>query len=62
MAALPIGSERAAVQNLFLRYAEEAGWTYLPRDEALDQYLPPLYSSVVISHAPNDRPELARSR
>lgn len=28
--------------------------------QALDQYLPPIYSSVVISHAPNDRPELVR--
>jgi type I restriction enzyme R subunit len=32
---MPLGSERAAVQHPFLRYAEEAGWTYLPRDEAL---------------------------
>jgi type I restriction enzyme R subunit len=30
-----IGSERAAVQNPFLRYARDAGWTYLSRDEAL---------------------------
>jgi len=28
-------SERHTVQNPFLRYAEEAGWTYLPPDEAL---------------------------
>ena len=28
-------SERAAVQNPLLRYATEAGWTYLPPDEAL---------------------------
>jgi type I site-specific restriction-modification system R (restriction) subunit len=32
---MPIGSERAAVQNPLLHYAEEAGWTYLPRDDAL---------------------------
>ena len=33
---MPIGSERAAVQNPFLRYAEEAGWTYLSPEAALD--------------------------
>ena len=33
---MPIGGERAAVQNPFLRYAQEAGWTYLSVDEALD--------------------------
>jgi type I restriction enzyme R subunit len=32
---MPIGGERAAVQNPFLRYAEEAGWTVLSREEAL---------------------------
>ncbi len=31
-----IGSERAAVQNPFIRYAVEAGWTYLTPDQALD--------------------------
>src|SRR5437588_11106761 len=30
-----LGSERGAVQNPFIRYAVEAGWTYLPPDEAL---------------------------
>jgi type I restriction enzyme R subunit len=30
-----LGGERAAVQSPFLRYAEEAGWTYLPPEEAL---------------------------
>jgi len=30
-----LGGERAAVQNPFIRYAVEAGWTYLPPDEAL---------------------------
>ena len=30
-----LGNERLAVQNPLLRYAEQAGWTYLPRDEAL---------------------------
>jgi type I restriction enzyme R subunit len=30
-----LASERAAVQNPFVRYAQDAGWTYLPRDEAL---------------------------
>lgn len=29
------GSERGAVQNPFLRYATEAGWTYLPPEQAL---------------------------
>ncbi len=28
-------TERRTVQNPFLRYAEEAGWTYLPPDETL---------------------------
>jgi type I restriction enzyme R subunit len=31
---MSIGAERSAVQNPFLRYAQEAGWTYLPPDEA----------------------------
>ncbi len=30
-----MGSERLTVQNPFIRYAVEAGWTYLPPDEAL---------------------------
>lgn len=30
-----IASERATVQNPLIRYATEAGWTYLPPDEAL---------------------------
>ena len=30
-----LSSERATVQNPLVRYAEEAGWTYLPPDEAL---------------------------
>jgi len=29
------GSERGAVQNPFVRYADEVGWTYLTREEAL---------------------------
>jgi hypothetical protein len=33
---MPIGSERSAVQNPFLRYAQEAVWTYLTPDKALD--------------------------
>jgi type I restriction enzyme, R subunit len=33
---MPIGGERASVQNPFLRYAEEAGWTYLSSEQALD--------------------------
>jgi type I restriction enzyme R subunit len=32
---MPLGSERGAVQNPFLRYAVEAGWTYLTPDDAL---------------------------
>lgn len=32
---MTFGGERAAVQNPFIRYAVEAGWTYLPPDEAL---------------------------
>lgn len=31
---MTIGSERSAVQNPFLRYAQEAGWIYLPPEEA----------------------------
>ncbi|MCS7283484.1 MAG: type I restriction endonuclease subunit R [Anaerolineae bacterium] len=31
---MTIGSERRAVQNPFIRYVQEAGWTYLPPDEA----------------------------
>lgn len=34
---MTLGSERGAVQNPFIRYAEEAGWTYLPPDEAMRQ-------------------------
>lgn len=33
---MPIGGERSAVQNPFLRYAEEAGWTYLLPEAALN--------------------------
>ncbi|MBW1946873.1 MAG: type I restriction endonuclease subunit R [Deltaproteobacteria bacterium] len=33
---MPVGGERGAVQNPFLRYAEEAGWTYLTPEQALD--------------------------
>jgi len=33
---MSIGGERAAVQNPFLRYAEEAGWTYLTPEQALN--------------------------
>lgn len=29
------GTEQTTVQRPLIRYAEEAGWTYLPRDEAL---------------------------
>ena len=29
-----LGAERSAVQNPLVRYAVEAGWTYLPRDDA----------------------------
>ncbi len=32
---MSLASERHTVQNPFLRYAEEAGWTYLPPEEAL---------------------------
>lgn len=30
-----LGGERGTVQNPFIRYAEEAGWRYLPPEEAL---------------------------
>lgn len=33
---MPLGNERGSVQNPFLRYAQEAGWTYLTPDRALD--------------------------
>ncbi|RMH35240.1 MAG: HsdR family type I site-specific deoxyribonuclease [Nitrospirae bacterium] len=32
---MTLGSERSVVQHPFLRYAEEAGWTYIPPTEAL---------------------------
>ena len=32
---MKLGGERAAVQNPFIRYAVEAGWTYLSPEEAL---------------------------
>jgi len=32
---MPIGGERSAVQNPFVKYAVEAGWTYLSPDDAL---------------------------
>lgn len=32
---MSLGSEGGAVQNPFIRYAQEAGWTYLPPEEAL---------------------------
>ncbi len=31
----PFGSERSTVQMPLIRYAEDAGWTYLPPDEAV---------------------------
>ena len=49
---MPIGGERAAVQNPFLGYAEEAGWTYLPPEQALDLrrgLSSPLLDSVLIA-------------
>jgi type I restriction enzyme R subunit len=33
---MPIGNEQAAVQNPFVRYAQEAGWVYLTPDEAVE--------------------------
>jgi len=30
-----LSNERITVQNPFVRYAQDAGWTYLPREEAL---------------------------
>jgi type I restriction enzyme R subunit len=33
---MPIGGERAAVQNPFVKYAREAGWTYLSPEQALN--------------------------
>ncbi|GAB5603519.1 HsdR family type I site-specific deoxyribonuclease [Thermus sp. FJN-A] len=32
---MSLGGERGSVQNPFIRYAVEAGWTYLPPEEAL---------------------------
>ena len=32
---MALGSERHTVQEPLIRYAEEAGWTYLPPEEAL---------------------------
>jgi type I restriction enzyme R subunit len=33
---MPLGSESSSVQRPFIRYAAEAGWTYLSPDEALN--------------------------
>ncbi len=33
---MPLGSESSSVQRPFIRYAVEAGWTYLSPDEALN--------------------------
>src|SRR5437867_7111068 len=33
---MPLGNESGAVQRPFVRYAEEAGWTYLSPEEALN--------------------------
>jgi type I restriction enzyme, R subunit len=33
---MPLGSESNSVQRPFVRYAVEAGWKYLPPDEALN--------------------------
>jgi type I restriction enzyme, R subunit len=33
---MSLGGEKGAVQNAFRRYAQEAGWTYLPPEQALD--------------------------
>jgi len=32
---MPLGNERRTVQDPLIRYAVEAGWTYLPPEEAL---------------------------
>jgi type I restriction enzyme R subunit len=32
---MPLGNEKTAVQNPFIKYAVEAGWTYLPPEQAL---------------------------
>ncbi len=32
---MTLGSEVGAVQRPFIRYAQEAGWTYLSPDDAL---------------------------
>lgn len=32
---MSLGAERSSVQNPFIRYAVEAGWTYLSPDETL---------------------------
>ena len=34
---MSLGAECSSVQNPFIRYAVEAGWTYLSPDEALTQ-------------------------
>lgn len=49
---MPIGSETGAVQNPFVRYAEEAGWGYLSPEEAINLrqggITSPLLDSVLI--------------
>ncbi|MGH7339127.1 MAG: type I restriction endonuclease, partial [Candidatus Rokuibacteriota bacterium] len=46
-----LGGEKGSVQNAFRRYAEEAGWTYLSPEQALDRRRgigSPLLDSVVV--------------
>lgn len=48
---MTIGSKRGSVQNPFLRYAEEAGWTYLTPEQALDLrrgLISPVLDSVLV--------------
>jgi type I restriction enzyme R subunit len=57
--------ERSAVQNPFLRYAEEAGWTYLSPTEALDRrrgVTSPVLDSILIDQLQRLNPEIVDHR
>src|SRR2546430_1064002 len=59
--SMSIGGERAAVQNPFLRYAEEAGWTYLSPEEALNLrrgITSPVLDAVLIQQLQRLNPEV----
>ena len=50
---MSLGSESSAVQNPFIRYAVEVGWTYLPLEEALSLRKGGVTSSVLDAVLPD---------